>query len=213
MSATHPRQISAAVLAGGRSSRMGTDKALLAAEPGGRTMLELALGRLREVASETFIVASGRPEYERFGAPLVADAFPGSGALGGIASALRAARHDRCLVVACDMPLLNPDLLRMMIAFPGDWEVLAPAVDGESRQGRGQVIQTLHAIYAKSCLPAIEARLAAGEYKVIGFFPEVRAVLIPERDLRRHDPELRSLVNANTPEAFAAVRLALAGSD
>ncbi|MFM9108738.1 MAG: molybdenum cofactor guanylyltransferase [Chloroflexota bacterium] len=140
------RPVSAAVLAGGMSRRMGSDKALLPATPGGQTLLERALATVSDVADETFIVASGRPEYERFGVPVVADLHPGAGALGGIATALRAARCERCLVVACDMPFLNPVLLNAMIGWPGDWDVLAPSIAGESRQGPGQVIQTLHAI-------------------------------------------------------------------
>jgi molybdopterin-guanine dinucleotide biosynthesis protein A len=198
--------LSAAVLAGGLSRRMGTDKALLALRPGDPPLLSLVLDRVAAVAGDTFVVASERPAYGRYGVPVVPDRYPEAGTLGGIATALAAATHEHCLVVACDMPFLHPDLLRWLADQPRDYDVLVPRLPGESRQGGGLVYQTLHAIYARSCLAAIESRLAAGERRVISFFPEVRVREIELATVRRLDPELRSFFNANTPETVAQAR-------
>jgi molybdopterin-guanine dinucleotide biosynthesis protein A len=96
---------------------------------------------------------------------------------------------------------------------PRDYDVLIPYLPGESRQGRGFIYQTLHAIYGKGCLPAIERRLAAGRKQVIGFFDDVRVRPIDEATVRTFDPELRSFFNANTPEALAAARAMAAEMD
>src|SRR4051812_16182117 len=99
---------SVAILAGGLSTRMGTDKALIRLESGGQTMLERVLDRVRPLSDDVFVVATARDEYRRFGVDVLPDLYPDAAVLGGIASALRHARHPRCLVVSCDHPLLSP---------------------------------------------------------------------------------------------------------
>ncbi len=198
--------LSAAVLAGGQSRRMGEDKALLPLVPGRAPLLAIVLERLGGVADDLFVVATDRPGYAAFGAPLYADEYPEAGTLGGIATALRRARHDHCVVLACDMPFINPRFLAWMAAQPRSYDALVPRVPGESRQGTGTIWQTLHAIYGKGCVAAIERRLAVGERKVIGFFDEVRVTPIDVAQIARFDPDLRSFFNANTPEALAEAR-------
>ncbi len=211
MDVMEPYSLSAAVLAGGMSTRMGRDKALLPLAPGGPAMIELVLNRVRQVADDVRIIASDRPGYERFGVPVVPDEYPGTGTLGGIATALRTARHERSLVVACDMPFLSGPLLAAMAAWPGEWQALVPVTLGESRQGSGEIMQTLHAIYARSCLPVIVPRLVNGQYKVIGFFDQITVERIPESIVRGFDPALTGFHNANTPEAFKAAQQIAAG--
>ena len=204
--------LSAAVLAGGKSTRMGRDKALLPLVADGAPMLALVLERLSIVADDLLIVAADHQRFAGFGARTVVDELPGAGALGGIHAAIAAAAHDHCLVVACDMPFLSPPLLEQMAREPRDYDVLVPRLPGESRQGgKGLVYQTLHAIYGKRCLRAIEARIASGNRQVIGFFDIVRVRTIDADEVRRLDPLLRSFFNANTPEALAtATRIKLA---
>jgi molybdopterin-guanine dinucleotide biosynthesis protein A len=200
------RPLSAAVLAGGMSTRMGVDKALLSIRPGDPPMAEIVISRLRKVAQDVMIVASDRPEYERFGVRIVPDRFPGSAALGGIATALTEAMFDHCLVVACDMPFLNVEFLTWMAMQPRDYDVLIPYLPGQSRQGGGFVYQTLHAIYGKHCLQVIERQLEAGNRQVIGFFDTVEVRPITEDQVLVHDPSLRSFFNANSPEAVDQAR-------
>jgi molybdopterin-guanine dinucleotide biosynthesis protein A len=165
------------------------------------------LERLTAVATDVMVVATDRERYEPFGARVVPDLYPEVGTLGGIHAAISQAAHEHCLVVACDMPLLNAGLLARMASERRDYDVLVPVLAGESRQGgKGIVYQTLHAIYSKQCLPYIERRIAAGNRQVIGFFEDVRVLAIDEAETRKWDPTLQSFFNANTPEMLAEAR-------
>lgn len=200
-----PREpLSAAVLAGGLSRRMGQDKALLSLRAGEPPMAAMVLDRVAEIADDVFVVSDERPGYDRLGVPLIPDRYPGSGVLGGIATALQAARHEHCLVVACDMPFLSLPLLRWMAEQERGYDVLVPRLPGRSRQGEGFVYQTLHAIYGAGCLAAIEAVIAADRLQVIGFFPSVRVRAIEQETVARLDSSGRSFFNANSPAAAAA---------
>lgn len=207
LAGTKGQPLSAGVLAGGLSRRMGQDKALLSLRAGGPPMAAMVLDRVSEIADDVFLVSDERPGYERLGAPLIPDRYPGSGVLGGIATALQVARHEHCLVVACDMPFLSRPLLRWMAGQERGFDVLVPRVPGRSRQGEGFVYQTLHAIYGKGCLAAIEAEIAANRLQVIGFFPSVRIRPIEPETIQRLDASGRSFFNANSPAAVEAARL------
>ena len=208
MNALQP--LSVAILAGGQSRRMGRDKALL--DVGGRALIEHVIERARPVASEMMLIASDRPAYARFGLRVVPDRYPQSGALGGIYTAIAEAEYHHCLVLACDMPFVNTDLLRYMASVPRDYDVLVPSLAPErSTQGERETLETLHAIYGKTCLPAIERQLQEGILKVIGFFSQVRVERIPEEVVRQYDPNLLSFYNANTPEEYEWVRRRYAG--
>jgi molybdopterin-guanine dinucleotide biosynthesis protein A len=187
---------------------MGADKAMLVLE--GMTLLERAIDVVRQVADDVVVVGD-RPDYHQFGARVVADAYPDTGTLGGIATALRHAHHDRVLIVACDMPFLSLPLLRAMINEPTDFDVLVPVTPAErSHQGGKQTYETLHAIYARTCLEPIEQCLASGNLKVIGFFDEVRVRTLASEWIARYDPRLSSFMNANTPEELRKVQTMLA---
>lgn len=202
-----PEPLSAAVLAGGKSSRMGQDKAFLTLTDGGQPMIETVLERLQAIADDVLIVANDPARFASLGVRVVPDLEPGMGALAGIQAALSGAAYDHCLVVACDMPFLNPALLHAMATLPRDYDVLAPYLPGASRQSRdGRTYQTLHAIYGKACLPAIAAQVATGNRQVIGFFPGVRVRPLEIEEVQEHDPDLRSFFNANTPEALEIAR-------
>lgn len=186
--------ISAAILAGGQSRRMGTDKARLRL-PGRGLLIGAILERLDQVAAEVFLVAND-DRLAELGRPIVPDRLAGAGPLGGIAAALEASRHEFCLVVACDMPFLNVSLLRRMIDRAHGCEAVVPRVGGQP--------ESLHAIYHRSCGVAIDRQLRAGEYKIAAFFPAVRVCYLDEPEIRAVDPDLRSFVNVNTPEEWQA---------
>lgn len=205
--------LSAAVLAGGKSERMGQDKAFLRLLPGGATMLEIVLEHLRGVADEVVIVANDVARHEGYGARVVPDRIPGFGTLSGIHAALTAAQHEHCLVVACDMPLLNPAVLAHMAGLSRDYDVLIPQTPGVSRQGNsGQIYQTLHAIYARRCAEPIAAQLRAGNRQVVGFFPAVRVQVVDRSTILALDPAEISFMNTNTPEALETARQFAAGN-
>jgi molybdopterin-guanine dinucleotide biosynthesis protein A len=205
--------LGAAVLAGGQSRRMGTDKALLPLVAGGQPMLGVVLERLSAVADDTIIVADDQARYAAFGVRVVPDLSRDVGALAGIQAAIASSAHEHCLVVACDMPFLSLPLLRRMADEPRDYDVLVPLIPGESRQrDDGLVFQTLHAIYSKRCLPFIEKRIAEGRKQVVGFFDDVRVRTLDVAEITRWDPDLWSFFNANTPEAMlVAARVSALG--
>jgi len=180
------------VLAGGRSARLGQDKALLRLD-GGLTLVATTVERLRPLVDEVLVVTGDGARLGRLSARVVPDVYPDAGALGGIYSGLVAARHEHALTVACDMPFLSQDLLRHMLALPRDYDVLLPRLaDG--------LLEPLHAVYSRACREPIRERLAAGRYRVVGFHDLVRVRHVEEPELRRFDPELRSFFNVNTPE-------------
>jgi molybdopterin-guanine dinucleotide biosynthesis protein A len=108
------------ILAGGQSRRMGQPKALLRLTPDGPTLIELALAAVRSVAADAILVTNAPETYAFLGCRMVADQFPGLGALAGIHAGLAVSAHEHNLIVACDMPFLNPALLAALAAEPRD---------------------------------------------------------------------------------------------
>jgi molybdopterin-guanine dinucleotide biosynthesis protein A len=176
-------------MAGGKSRRFGRDKALLTIN--GETLLARTLQTLGRVTSDLLVVGPPQRQHEAGAARVVPDEYPDSGPLGGIYTALRASALEHVLVVACDMPLLNVDLLRYLLTIKDGWDVVLPRVDGHGEQ--------LHAVYATACLDPMQRRLDSGEYKIDRLFADVRVRTVEEDELRRHDPELQSFWNINTP--------------
>ncbi|HEY7294732.1 MAG TPA: molybdenum cofactor guanylyltransferase [Dehalococcoidia bacterium] len=186
--------VAAAVLAGGRSSRFGRDKALL--EIGGETLLQRTVATLQAAVGDVLIVGPPERAEQAPGFAVVQDELPGIGPLGGIYTALRARPGRSVVTVAVDMPFLNAALLRHLVALASDADVVLPIVDGRGQQ--------LHAVYGPATLPWIEAQIASGDYKIDRFFPHVRVHRVEEQELRRFDPALRSFQNVNTPELWEA---------
>lgn len=188
--------VSAAVMAGGKSRRMGRDKAWI--ELGdGRPIVQHVVDVARAVAEDVLIVAN-EERYATLGPRVVPDAYPDAGVLGGIATGVAAAAHDRVIVVACDMPFLLPRVLRYLVEQAEGYDAVVPLAEGE--------LQTLHALYTKACLPAMRRALDAGERRVISFFPDIRVRTVEAGELRPLDLDLRSFTNVNTPEELAALR-------
>lgn len=182
---------------------MGQNKALLSVTPGGPSIVEMVAARLAEVASETLVVGSESEPYEFLGLRHVRDVYPNAGSLGGIYSGLQAASCPYALVVACDMPFLNADLLRYMVSVPKEYDVLIPVIDEP---------EPMHAIYSRRCLPWMEEKLQAGRYKIIGWFANAKVQTIERDMIERYDPEHRSFFNMNTPEEWQrAKEIALHG--
>jgi molybdopterin-guanine dinucleotide biosynthesis protein A len=201
-----PVWLGAAILAGGISSRMGVDKALLRLEPEGPALLEMTVQRSAEVASDIVVIAPTERDYRRFGVETIPDDRPNQGVLGGILTAVRYFGGASVLVLACDHPFLSVDLLRHMAEIDDDCDVIIPRTRGASRQGGAFTLQTLHAVYRPTCADSLEAVLAQGYASAMDFFDRVRLCALDEPELRQFDPNLDSLISVNTPEALAAAR-------
>lgn len=193
--------ISVAILAGGQSRRMGQDKAFLPV--GGKPVIERVIERVSPLTDDLFINANETGKYLPLGLPVRPDVYPDKAALGGIYSAIYHARHPQVLVVACDMPFLNPALLAYLAGLAPTADVVAPVINPPQPE-------TMHAVYSKACLAAIEPRLRANRLKIIGFFDDVTVRLVDRDEAARFDPDLYSFLNMNTPEDWQKVQ-ALAG--
>jgi len=193
-----PSAISSILLAGGKSSRMGKDKARLRLD--GRLMILQSIARKLLTISDEVIIATDGRRYEDLdaGVKWVDDVYPGAGSLVGLYSGLREAKSDYALVVACDMPFLNLDLLHCMIALPRDYDILAPKIDTRA--------EPLHAIYSKNCLEPARKLLEAGHKKITDVFPEVRVRYLSPEVIERYDPKHRSFFNINSPNQLAEAR-------
>jgi len=188
--------VSAVILAGGESRRMGSDKSLLPWH-GGR-FIEHIHRLLDELFDEVIIVTNSPGLYDSIPCRKEPDIYYKQGSLAGIHSGLCHARNERIFVVACDMPFLSEEVIRALCACDRQAEVVIP----RSKWG----LEPLHACYAKSCLPAIEAVLDAGKKRIVGFFPEVRVVEVAAAEFQKIDPEGLSFRNINTPEEYFALR-------
>jgi molybdopterin-guanine dinucleotide biosynthesis protein A len=182
--------------------------------PGGPPLLAIAIDRVRGLTDDLFLVGVPRPGYDQLEVPVITDHQPELGPLGGIATALRHAKYPACLVVACDMPFLNQALLAHMAALPrSTYDVLVPEIPRDLSTPDGPIVeQPLHAIYQRSCLPAITAQLATTERRVSAFYDAVRVQVISAEQVRQFDPRLRSFFNINTPAAAEQARSWVAGS-
>ncbi len=188
------------ILAGGRSRRMGKDKALLR-RPGaeGITFVEYLATLLTALSSEVLLVtrdASHAASYTLPGVQTVIDKVPDIGPLMGLYSGLSAIHSSHALVVAVDMPFVQPDVAAFLLSQPLHEAVLVPVVEN--------VPQVLLALYPRTLLPAIEERLRAGRRDLRGLLEVTPVHYIAEAQLRELDPQLRSFVNLNTPQDLAS---------
>jgi molybdenum cofactor guanylyltransferase len=184
--------LSVAIIAGGKSSRMGTDKAFvkLADKP----LIQHVIERTADLGqSETLLITNRPDDYAQLGLLMFTDIHPDKGSLGGIYTALSYAQNPYTLVVACDMPFVNTDLFRFMLTQVDESvDIVVPRVDNYP--------QGLHAIYGKACLKPIEKQLEANRLKIIRFYDHVRVRYLDEIDYAAYDPEGLSFSNLNTPE-------------
>ena len=191
------------VLAGGRGSRLGgVDKARL--EIAGVTTLDRVLAALAPLVAETIVVSNDDALVGTPGVRVVRDPEPHAGVLPALLAALSEARQSLCVLVACDMPFLEPTLLRRLLELATEQDVVIPEIGGQ--------LQPMHAVYRRQpCRDAIAAALARGDRRMISFLDGLRVRRVAEAEARLLDPELRSFFNINTAEDLAeARRLALA---
>jgi molybdopterin-guanine dinucleotide biosynthesis protein A len=190
-------RVTGVIQAGGKSTRMGGQpKALL--ELGGRRIIERVLDAVAPVVDDVLIVTNTPDLYGFLGLPMVGDAWPDHGSLGGIFTGLSAAAGEVAFTVACDMPFLHREVVRLVVARAGEADVVIPRV--------GPTLETMHAVYAKACLPHIETRLRAGRLKIVGFFEDVRVVEIAEAEVARHRAPEAVFMNVNTPAELERAR-------
>lgn len=191
-------RFTAVVLAGGRSTRMGVDKAFV--DLGGRPLVEWVLDALEPLTRSFVIVANDLARFRAYEARarLVADDPPQGGPLAALRAGLRTAREPWAFATSCDAPFLQPAFVQRLARFARGHDAALPG-DPEERW-------PLSAFYHRRCIPAMDRAVQRGEQKLIAFHEGVDVRWVPPEELRPADPELRSLWNLNTPAELAKAR-------
>jgi molybdopterin-guanine dinucleotide biosynthesis protein A len=189
--------ISVIVLAGGESRRMGANKALLPVDEQ-ETLVGRVVANLRALSDDIILVSNSPELYADLDVRHASDRFQGAGPLAGLHAGLQTARHEWSFVAACDMPLVDHRLVRFMMVNAAGYDAVVPRV--------GDAVEPLHALYSRTCLPAIEARLQSEQRRVVSFYPDVRVRYVDEREIVIFDRTGRTFSNANTPEDWEKLK-------
>ncbi len=179
------------ILAGGQSKRLGRDK--IKEIIGDKTLLERVISTLSVFNGEvTLVLAENSPSPDVSMYPqvkIVRDLYPGKGMIGGIVTGLSLSRHDYNLVVAADMPFLNPRLLRFLVDITDGNDLVAYRKESN--------FEPLHAVYSRNCLPIL-AEVMQKNLRIIELAQRVKVRYLTDEELTRFDPDNRSFFNINT---------------
>ena len=185
-------EVSSIILAGGKSRRLGRDKAIESV--GGEPLIARVIARMSRVSDQTVVVVNSQRRASELPLPesakIAVDRYPQGGALGGIFTGLEAADGQWGIVVACDMPFLNVELFSLLLSVRDEFDAVVPVLTDRP--------EPTHAVYSKRCLPYMEQKLKADELKIAGFFDEVRVKFVAEDEVDRMDPGRLSFFNINT---------------
>ena len=201
--------VTGVILAGGKSRRMGQNKALLPL--GGDSLIAHVIRRMRRVTDELLLITNAPAEYAHLGLPMHTDMIPDAGALGGIYTGLTYASHDVVVCVACDSPFLQPKLLSYLISILGEYDAVMPytenrtkgiEVTNPSHSTDQMTLQTLCAVYAKRCLPVIEQMLNEPDLRVHALQERANILTVAPEIWKTYDAKGHSFFNVNTPEDF-----------
>jgi len=183
------------VTAGGRSSRMGRDKAWL--ELDGRPMIQRVIEQLLLVVPSVTVIAND-PEYDRLGLPVVADLNQAVGPLEAIRVALASSLAPSVLLVACDLPFVTAELFGFLVGRAEGNQATVPCSSG------GQ-LEPLCSVYSTEALEPVTELIKSGERKVSRLFDLVRTRVIPFGDLEQLSGAERFFINVNTPQDYTRV--------
>ncbi len=195
--------ITCIILAGGRSRRMGRDKAFI--QVAGVRLFDYVYSRCRSFFSEVVVVTNWPRQFQGYHALIVADEVQGAGSLGGLYTGLLWAKHYYAFCVACDMPFLRPEVIAHLVAKKNNYDVVIP----KTKEG----LEPLHALYSKKCIEPIKTLLDSGRFKITEFLPKVRVRYCEEEEIRMLDPSLSSFININTKKDLLKVQELLKGAE
>ena len=181
--------LTAIILAGGKSSRMDSDKNKSMLRLNGKYLIDIVRSKLKCVVGDNIIIVGPPGRYLSY-KQVVPDLFSRKGPLMGIYSGLRASPSQYNIVVGCDMPFLEVKLLKYMTGNINSNDIVIP------RYGDGY-IEPLCAIYSKRCLEAIERNLAEKIFSVRGIFPHLKVKFVENEEIKKYDPEFYSFFNIN----------------
>jgi molybdopterin-guanine dinucleotide biosynthesis protein A len=186
-------QVAGVVLAGGKSSRFGSNKALALHQ--GTALIETITRRLAGLFPETLLITNTPEAYAFLGWPMAGDQYRDCGPLAGIHAALKTISQPRAFVCGCDMPLVNPELIRFLCELPGDHEVVLPWLP--------EGPEPLYAVYSKKILPRIEEHLARNQCKIGMVYKKLRLRKVTAEEILQVLPDLSTFQNINEQQDLA----------
>ncbi|MEA1940395.1 MAG: molybdenum cofactor guanylyltransferase [Candidatus Caldatribacteriota bacterium] len=189
--------LKAIILAGGKSSRIGQNKNKARIKLFNKSLIEwviLKLTSIENLSEEDIIIVGPKEKYPQF-KHVVEDIFPQKGPLGGIFSGLKASDSQYNLVVGCDMPLLEVELLQYMCEGIDSNDIVIPRY-------KGYFIEPLCAVYSKRCLEVMEKNIQSGILSVRKIFPYLKIRYINDEEIKRFDPKFYSFFNINFKNDF-----------
>lgn len=188
--------VSGVLIAGGKSRRMGQDKRFL--RVGGKSVFDRTLSLLMSTFAETIVVLAEPIEsLDVRGCRVVYDAIPNAGSLGGLYTGLTAASHSRIFAVACDLPFLNVEVIRLMVSFDRTADVVVAEFAGQ--------FQPMHAVYSQHCAEFLKGMAERRDLKIQKLFrsEDLRIAVLGANEFALIGSGLRSFHNINTPEDLA----------
>lgn len=191
------QEVTGVVLAGGKSRRMGRDKAFLPVDD--KPLVERVAEVLGSIFERNLVITNTPSLYEHLGFEIHTDIYPGKGSLGGVYTGLVHAGAPHAFFASCDMPFLNEALIRHLVEEREGFDVVVPISDSGP--------EPLHAVYCESCRGPIETLIEKGRLAIHGLFPFVKVKEVGREALMRHDPDLLSFRNLNTPEELEKARI------
>lgn len=184
----------AIILAGGKNSRIGRNKAFLKINDS--TLIEQLINKMEKITQEVILVTNQPELYDNYKVKCVTDEIRGKGPLGGIHAGLKSSNAWLNFVVACDMPFINIDIVALMFEQANDYDVVVPHIN--------ENLEPLHAIYSKKCIEPIEKSLIKNHRRLISFYPYVRVKYLTESQLAHYDLS-KVFYNINTQEDYLSI--------
>jgi len=188
------KDITGVILVGGKSRRMGRDKAFL--RVAGMPLFEITLDLFRDNFASVMLVGNREERFAEYGLPVLPDIFPGS-SLGGLYTGLYHARTDFVFVSSCDLPFPSALVLRHLCSLRHGFDAVVPMTD--------HGYEPLFALYSKSCLGPIKAQLETGEFCAYAYYPQIRVRYVQPEELAPLDRDGRAFMNLNTPDEYAKI--------
>jgi len=189
-SLVHFKNVTGLILLGGKSSRYGSNKALVEIE--GVRLVDRVVGVMKSIFHRVILVTNTPEEYAYLRLPMVEDLIMGLGPMGGIYTGLMTMSDEAGFLVACDMPFLSGKLIRHMVEVRDDFDTVVPRMDW--------MLEPLHALYSKKCIPVIREAIEERQYQIAKCFARMRVRYMDEEEIRLWDQDLRSLFNINKPQ-------------
>jgi molybdopterin-guanine dinucleotide biosynthesis protein A len=186
--------ITGVVLAGGKSSRMGENKALLPYR--GKHLIDAPIKTLTAIFREVLLSVRNPDDYSAYPYQKITDDHEQIGPMDGIFAVLKSGR-SRIFCAGCDMPHLNESLIRYLCGF-SQFDAVIPVWDGKE--------QVLHAVYSEALLPSFQQSIAAQRYKITDALKSARVRYVEDSEIRRFDPAGDSFKNVNTPADYEKLR-------